>query len=70
MVPRRSAPVEAGEPNEARVLDALAPPCGVIEDEDDPVSRTKRSVAVHIYEELVQHLGQMEITRDVIVARS
>jgi hypothetical protein len=51
-------------------LDALAPPRGVIEDEDDPVSQTQGSVALHMYEELVQHLGQMELSRDVIVAGS
>jgi Protein of unknown function (DUF664) len=38
--------------------------------EDDlavPLGRTKGAVLVHIYEELAQHRGQMEITRDLLL---
>jgi len=51
-------------------LDAFAPPAGVRPDPDDPVpyARAKGSVLLHILEELFQHLGQMEITRDALVA--
>ena len=50
-------------------LDAAAPPAGVRPDPDEPVpyAETKGSVLLHILEELFQHLGQMEITRDALV---
>jgi hypothetical protein len=38
------------------------------EDVDLPVGRTQAGVALHIYEELSQHLGQLEVTRDVLLA--
>ena len=34
-----------------------------------PYSETKGAVLLHILEELFQHLGQMEITRDALVAQ-
>ena len=39
-------------------------------DPDDPVPYTERkgAVLVHILEELFQHCGQMELTRDALVA--
>ncbi len=39
-------------------------------DPDDPVPYTesKGAVLLHILEELFQHLGQMEITRDALLA--
>lgn len=40
------------------------------EDADLPFGRSKGGVLMHIYEELSQHLGQMELTRDLIVATS
>ncbi len=51
-------------------LDASAGPAGVRPDPDHPVpySDTKGAVLLHILEELFQHLGQMEITRDALVA--
>ena len=50
-------------------LDAAAPPASVRRDPDEPVpyTETKGSVLLHILEELFQHLGQMEITRDALV---
>lgn len=50
-------------------LEAWDPPERVHRDPDDPVpySETKGAVLLHILEELFQHLGQMEITRDALV---
>ena len=51
-------------------LVALDVPTQVMRDPDDPVpySETKGAVLLHILEELFQHLGQMEITRDMLQA--
>ena len=51
-------------------LVAGAAPVGVRPEPGDPepYTRTKGAVLVHILEELFQHLGQMEITRDTLVA--
>jgi uncharacterized damage-inducible protein DinB len=50
-------------------LSAAASPVNVRRDPDDPVpyTETKGAVLVHILEELFQHLGQMELTRDALV---
>ena len=50
-------------------LDA-ARPTGVRPNPEHPVpyAESKGAVLVHILEELYQHLGQMEITRDALVA--
>ena len=47
-----------------------APPVNVRPDPDDPVPYTERkgAVLIHILEELFQHCGQMELTRDALVA--
>jgi hypothetical protein len=52
-------------------FDAWATPQSVHRDTDDPVpySETKGAVLLHILEELFQHLGQMEITRDTLTGR-
>jgi len=49
-------------------LDWDAPPRGPVDpqDADLPVGRSQGGVLLHIYEELSQHLGQMEITRDLL----
>lgn len=44
-------------------------PPSVREDRDDPGLRTQGAVLLHVYEELAQHLGQLEVTRDVLLAR-
>ncbi len=51
-------------------LDAQATPVSVQRDPDDPVPYTeaKGAVLLHILEELFQHLGQMQVTRDALVA--
>ncbi len=51
-------------------LDAAAPPANVRRDPEDPTPyhESKGAVLLHIVEELFQHLGQMEITRDMLVA--
>jgi hypothetical protein len=49
-------------------LDWDAPPRGPVDpqDVDLPLGRSQGGVLLHIYEELAQHLGQMEITRDLL----
>lgn len=49
-------------------LDPFGPPRGVPRAEDAalPLARTQGGALLHIYEELAQHRGQMEITRDVL----
>lgn len=49
-------------------LRSMAAPQSVGEDAE-PYNLAKGSVLLHIVEELYQHLGQMELTRDVLVAR-
>jgi hypothetical protein len=41
----------------------------VVTDPGRPDGRTKGGVLLHLLEELYQHLGQLEITRDVLEAR-
>jgi uncharacterized damage-inducible protein DinB len=52
-------------------LEAWATPQHVHRDPEDPVpySETKGAVLLHILEELFQHLGQMEVTRDALVGQ-
>jgi len=38
------------------------------EDADLPYSRTQGAVLMHIFEELAQHLGQMQLTRDILLS--
>jgi hypothetical protein len=49
-------------------VDSMAPPFGV-KGEARPYNETKGSVLVHILQELFQHLGQMELTRDLLVSQ-
>jgi hypothetical protein len=51
-------------------FDPAATPANVLHDPNDPVPYTeaKGAVPLHIMEELYQHLGQMELTRDVLLA--
>ena len=51
-------------------LDPTAPPRGALDAEDValPLGRTQTGVALHVYEELVQHLGQLQLTRDLLLA--
>ena len=51
-------------------MDPYAAPRGTAEPEDAklPLGRTQGGAAVHILEELAQHRGQLEITRDLLVS--
>jgi hypothetical protein len=53
------------------VMEPSAPPrhAGDPEDSDLPYAKTQGGVLLHILEELYQHLGQMEISRHVLLAR-
>jgi hypothetical protein len=53
--------VAAARPREAPV--APPPP-------EDDVAATQGGVLLHVYEELAQHLGQLEVTRDVLLSRN
>lgn len=50
-------------------LDPPAAPRGAVQRDDlgIPVGRTQGGALFHIYEELSQHFGQMEITRDILL---
>jgi hypothetical protein len=50
-------------------FEPAAAPRGDVRPDDakTPVGRTQGGVLFHIYEELSQHLGQMEITRDILL---
>ena len=37
---------------------------------EDDVAATQGAVLLHVYEELAQHLGQLEVTRDVLLSRN
>ena len=52
-------------------LEAWDEPQNVHRDPGDPVpyTETKGAVLLHVLEELFQHLGQMEITRDALMAQ-
>jgi hypothetical protein len=49
-------------------FDPAAPPRGEVrgKDADLPLGRTQGGALFHVYEELAQHRGQLEITRDVL----
>jgi hypothetical protein len=49
-------------------VDGAAPPSHIVVKADDPVPYRERrgAVLLHVIEELFQHLGQMEITADVL----
>ncbi len=51
-------------------MDPAAPPRLVSDpkDADLPLGRNQGSVALHVYEELSQHLGHLELTRDLVRA--
>ena len=53
-------------------LDPWAEPTNVLRgpDDSDPYKDTKGAVLLHVLEELFQHLGQMELTRDALTAAS
>jgi hypothetical protein len=53
-------------------MDGTAPTRHVAdpEDADLPYGKTQGGVLLHIVEELYQHLGQMEISRDILLANS
>ena len=55
------------------VLDGLAPlsapPPASYEPKGGPAQWTQGAALIHAYEELAQHFGQMELTRDILLAQ-
>jgi hypothetical protein len=53
-------------------LEAPSPPRGTPSPEDAalPLARTQGGALMHIFEELAQHRGQLEITRDILLTRA
>lgn len=49
---------------------AESPPRRAFDDDSLPVPMTQRGCLLHLYEELAQHRGQMEVLRDAIAARA
>jgi hypothetical protein len=49
--------------------DGLGPNRGAVPGgyEHTPIGTSRGIALLHVYEELVQHLGQMEITRDILL---
>jgi hypothetical protein len=47
-------------------LEPFAAPKGIPPRELGPLTRSRGGALIHIYEELAQHRGQMEISRDVL----
>ncbi len=48
--------------------DFEAPPANPVAGNEDWFAATQGGVLLHVYEELAQHRGQLEITRDVLTA--
>jgi len=59
---RLEADIVAGDPSSPPRHDPVFP-----EDADTPIGKTQAGVLLHIVRELTQHLGQMEVSRDVLV---
>ena len=55
---------------DARSASPWEPPADPAHEADGSLSyATQGEVLLHVYEELAQHLGQLEVTRDVLIAR-
>jgi hypothetical protein len=65
---RRTAEARRQLEDDIADLEPLAVPRGTPDPDDTelPVGRTQGGVLVHILEELFQHLGQMELSRDIL----
>jgi hypothetical protein len=52
------------------VLDPRAVPAAPVHERDDglPFGQTQAGVLMHVFHELAQHLGQLELTRDLLLA--
>ena len=55
---------------DVRASDVGAPPANPPVGRDGTAYATQGEVLLHVYEELAQHLGQLEVTRDVLLAGS
>ena len=59
---RLEADIVAGDPSSPPRHDPVFP-----EDADTPIGKTQAGVLLHIVRELTQHLGQMEVSRDLLL---
>ena len=66
----RVAAARAALRRDLEKLDPYAPPRGHVggRDADTPSGRSQGGALLHIYEELAQHHGHMELTRDILRA--
>ncbi|KGN37022.1 DUF664 domain-containing protein [Knoellia subterranea] len=55
---------------DVRACDPAAAPVNPPTGRDRTAYATQGAILLHVYEELAQHLGQLEVTRDVILARA
>jgi Protein of unknown function (DUF664) len=53
----------------ARAASPRQPPVNPPADDPEVADATQGHVLLHVYEELAQHLGQLEVTRDALLAR-
>ena len=67
---RRAATARRQLATDISGFDASAAPPQVLppEDADLPYAKSKGGVLLHVLEELLQHLGQMELSRDVLLS--
>ena len=67
---QRAAAARAQLAVDMRRVDSMSAPPDILgpQDAGTPYARTRGGVLLHILEELLQHLGQMQISRDVLMA--
>ena len=66
---RRGAPAPVLH-DDARAASPREQPANPAHEKDGSISyATQGDVLLHVYEELAQHLGQLEVTRDVLLAQ-
>lgn len=66
----RSASVREAFIADSSTVNPADPPAVVPEGREIFWSTTTRGVLLHVFEELCQHLGQLEITRDILIANA
>jgi hypothetical protein len=62
------SPARARLTDDLREYDGAAPPRSAFDDDSLPQPITQRGCLVHLFEELAQHHGQMQVLRDAILS--